>query len=233
MNTHNHKIALITAIFGELDDLKPVPEQSVPVDKFCFTNNPNIPAGEFRGWNVIHPDYPRYDLKNRIKAKFFRTMSHTVKELLPYDIVIWLDGSIDIIHPEFVQYMTQYVERFGLVCFKHSVRDCIYEEARISKEGPKYVGEPIDEQIAQYRSEKYPERYGLIETGCFAKMINPATNHIMEHWWLENIKYSYQDQISLPYVLWKNYYNPLVLHKNIHDNEYCFRPARSEEKEKL
>ena len=233
MNTSTYKIALITAIFGDLDDLKPVPEQSVPVDKFCFTNNHNIPAGEFRGWKVIHPDYPRYDLKNRIKAKYFRTLSHTVKELQPYNIVIWLDGSIDIINPEFVAFMTNQVRTSGLVCFKHSVRNCIYEEAIVSKQGPKYTGEPIDEQIAQYRSEKYPERHGLIETGCFAKIINPETNKIMEQWWHENIKYSYQDQISLPYVLWKNYYNPSIIDKNIHDNEYCFRPARSEEKEKI
>lgn len=233
MNTPNHKIALITAIFGDLDDLNPVPEQSVPVDKFCFTNNPNIHAGEFRGWNVIHPDYPRYDLKNRIKAKYFRTLSHTIKELQPYDIVIWIDGSIDIINPKFVAFMTQDVIKSWLVCFKHSVRDCIYEEARVSKEGHKYAGEPIDEQIAQYASENYPTCNGLIETGCFAKVINPETNKIMEQWWLENIKYSYQDQISLPYVLWKNYYNPTIIDKNIHDNEYCFRAARSEEKEKL
>jgi hypothetical protein len=25
-------------------------------------------------------------------------------------------------------------------------------------------------------------------------------------WWQENVKWSYQDQISLPYVLWKNNY---------------------------
>lgn len=233
MNSKQYKIALTTAIFGDLDDLKPVPEQSVPVDKFCFTNNPNIPAGEFRGWNVIHPDYPRYDLKNRIKAKYFRTLSHMVKELQNYDIVTWLDASISIINTEFISFMVQNVTRSGLVFFKHSVRDCIYDEAIVSKLGPKYIGEPIDEQIAEYRNCGYPEQNGLIETGCFAKMISATTNGIMEQWWHENIKYSYQDQISLPYVLWKNHYNPFIIDKNIHDNEYCFRPARSEEKEKL
>lgn len=233
MNTSTYKIALITAIFGDLDDLKPVPEQSVPVDKFCFTNNLNIPAGEFRGWNVIHPDYPRYDFKNRIKAKYFRTLSHMVKELKAYDIVIWLDGSIDIINPEFVYFMAQNVVRSGLAVFKHSIRDCIYEEAIVSKLGPKYNGEPIDEQIAEYRNSGYPEKNGLIETGCFVKLIDIPTNRIMEQWWHENIKYSYQDQISLPYVLWKNCYHPFIIDKNIHDNEYCVRPARSEEKEKI
>ena len=35
----------------------------------------------------------------------------------------------------------------------------------------------------------------------------------MNDWWEENLMYSYQDQLSLPYVLWKNNAKPLLLNE--------------------
>lgn len=228
-----NKIALITAIFGDLDALKNVCPQSVPADKFCFTNSVIMPFDDCNGWKVIHPNYPRHDLHNRIKAKYFRTLSHTIKELSIYDIIIWIDASIEIINEEFISFMAGNIVKNDMSFFKHSARECIYEEAEFSKPAVKYANEPIDQQIQQYLSEKYPFKNGLIETGCFSRKINAKTNKIMEDWWMENIKYSYQDQISLPYVLWKNNFHPFIIDKNIHDNEYCFRKQRPIEKEML
>lgn len=227
------RIALVTAIFGNLDDLKPVAEQSIPMDKYCFTDNPEIIDGSFDGWKIVRPDYPRYDLKNRLKAKYFRMLSHRVEELRQYDIVIWIDASIFVISPDFAEFMTKDVATSKMVFFRHSVRNCIYEEALASKRTPKYDLEPIDQQVSAYMADGYPAGNGLIETGCFAKLIDPEVDRIMESWWVENMKYSYQDQISLPYVLWKNKFSPSIMDKNIHDNEHTFRPARSEEKERL
>lgn len=233
MDTSVNKICLITAIFGDLDDLKPVPLQTVQADQICFTNSDIIPKEVFNGWKIIHPGYPRHDMHNRMKAKYFRMLSHNVKELKPYNIHIWRDASIDIISEDFISFMAQPVMQGGLCVFKHSTRDCIYDEAIASTQSSKYTNEPLLVQAEEYRSCGYPEKNGLIETGCFSRFINDETNKIMEDWWHENIKYTYQDQVSLPYVLWKNKFSAYYIKKNIHNNEYCVRPPRAPEKEIL
>lgn len=233
MSSSKNKIVLISALFGDLDDLKVVPNQTIPIDKICFTNS-NVMKGnnEFNGWKLIYPVYPRYDLNNRIKAKYFRTMSHTIKELKSYYIIIWLDASLQILREDFIEFMIRNINYHSISFFKHHTRNCIYEEAKAS-DAPKYHGEPIAEQINEYRLNGYPENNGLIETGCFARLINRETNKIMEKWFLENIRYSYQDQLSLPYILWKEKFTPYIIEKNIQNNEYCYKASRLIEKEIL
>lgn len=233
MNT-DKKIAVITAIYGDIDDLKEMPVQSISFDRFCFTDSNIIPKdkSEFNGWKLIRPSYPRYDLHPRIKAKYFRTFSHSVSELKSYDIIIWIDGSIKIINPDFVEFMIKDISENEMCFFKHHTRNCAYEEANICKQYvTKYLSEPLHEQILEYSIEGFPKNNGLIETGCFAKLINSRTNKVMEEWFMENIKYSYQDQVSLPYVLWKNKFIPRIIEKNIHNNEYCIREPRPHQKE--
>lgn len=224
------KIALITAIFGDYDTLKVVPDQTINIDKFCFTNSKILPEEEFNGWKLIYPDYPRPDLHNRMKAKYFRMLSHTIKELKQYEIIVWVDASLQVIDPDFIRHITIFLDDYKIKFYNHHVRDCIYEEAIISSTYfKKYAAEPIEQQIKSYKEEGYPQKNGLIETGCFARIINNDTNKLMEDWWLENIKYSYQDQISLPYVLWKNNFKPFIINENIHNNNLFFRVERTPE----
>lgn len=225
------KIALITALFGDLDTLKEIPIQSIPIDKFCFTNN-HIIENTY-DWKIIYPDYPRHDLCNRMKAKYFRMLSHKVEELQSYTIIIWIDASLQVISNEFINFMIKDIREKDIFFFKHHSRSCIYHEAEFSKTSKKYNLEPIDNQIQKYKSDSYPQNNGLMETGCFIRIINPETNKIMEDWWHENIKYSYQDQISLPYILWKNKFIAGQINRNIHDNEYFFKINRVLEKELL
>lgn len=87
-----------------------------------------------------------------------------------------------------------------MLLYKHPVRDCIYAEAKASYPLVKYNGEPIQEQIESYKAI-YPEHGGLFACGVMVrKMRSPKMREVMAHWWWEQIKWSYQDQISFPVV---------------------------------
>jgi hypothetical protein len=42
----------------------------------------------------------------------------------------------------------------------------------------------------------------------------------MEEWWKEIEKFSYRDQISFPYVCWKNDFKPDICDQDIYNNEW-------------
>jgi hypothetical protein len=46
-------------------------------------------------------------------------------------------------------------------------------------------------------------------------------NKIFDDWWVENVKNSFQDQISFPYVLWKNNkYPEHIIQQNMYNNQF-------------
>lgn len=106
------KIVIITAIFGKYErSAKAVHHQFLPTDWVCFTNNPNLTA---KGWDVdmtpYHYLYPSPldtgHLKNSLHkdstdnhfhiAKYYKQSFHKIPRLQKYDIVIWIDGSIEV-----------------------------------------------------------------------------------------------------------------------------------------
>jgi hypothetical protein len=68
----------------------------------------------------------------------------------------------------------------------------------------KYGHVPIMEQVNHYRSHGYPEHNGLMAMGVIGRVCRDTElDAINERWWHENLRWTYQDQLSLPYVLWK------------------------------
>ncbi len=71
MSENQPKIVVYTAIFGNYDALKIIPQQSVNADYVCFTDNPNLKSDQFE---IIykkqnHLEHPR------MKAKEFEILN--------------------------------------------------------------------------------------------------------------------------------------------------------------
>jgi hypothetical protein len=49
-------------------------------------------------------------------------------------------------------------------------------------------------------------------------MNNKKVTTINKAWWRENLRWTFQDQLSLPYVLWKHNYGYDPIHLNLWDN---------------
>jgi GT2 family glycosyltransferase len=197
-----NKVAVYTTIFGNYSPLFPIPKQTMPADYFCLTDDPlNITLLKKQGSEpiqILPVLYPRSDLHSRMKAKFYKLMPWECKELSHYETVIFIDASIEITSNNFVMHCLDHLKS-DILLYKHPVRDCIYDEAKASFPLIKYQKEDIQLQIADYR-KFFPHNAGLYACGIMVRKLTKPIMNLMTAWWFENIKYTYQDQISLPVI---------------------------------
>ena len=210
MSTDVGRVTIYTTIFGSYANLKPVKPQNIPVDWICVTDQ----QGDSRGWTVVRPEFPRKDLNPRLRAKYFK--------MFPWEagirgISIYIDGSIEIKSDMFAEHCLRNL-RQDILLHKHGFCHNNQEEIRESRKLKKYDGEPLEAQVKSYL------RSGFIDgnhysCGVLVRKDTPTVRMLMSQWWEENIKWSFHDQISLPYVFWKNNFEPSVFKHDI-DSEY-------------
>ena len=191
------RVAIYTSIFGDYDRLKPQP-QFAGVDYLCFTNT-NLKQA---GWAIIPVETPQEN--PRTSSKRPKTSPHWFLES-SFDYSIWIDGSITILAPDFVERCLSSIKQWGIACMTHPVGNCIFQEAAGCANMEKYRTQKVVEQAEHYRRLGYPQNNGLAACGIIARdMKNPKLREIGDHWMYENLVWTYQDQISFPFVLWKN-----------------------------
>jgi len=74
-----------------------------------------------------------------------------------------------------------------------------------------------------YKQESFPFHYGMLEANVIVcDLKNKVAKKVMNDWWDDFVqKESYRDQLSLPYVLWKNHIIPEeigTLGSNVYEN---------------
>lgn len=178
-----------TTIFGNYDSPKSHPDMDA--DFICLTDNPDLKSDY---WEMeYHPEFEHHH--PRIAAKYF-------KLLCPYDgVSLFIDGNIEIVSPNILEELGAFMKN-GFAMYQHpSGRDCIKSEVRESLLLEKYKDLPIKEQVDYYFSQGMPERFGLWACGLI--MRDGKHSDFGSKWMLENTLWTYQDQLSLPYVVWK------------------------------
>lgn len=123
------------------------------------------------------------------------------------DVSIWIDASQRIKAKTPVADLlavTLYkCPALDIFSFKHPQRNCIYQELQACLSLKKDNPELMKRQIAFYRSENYPQSYGLVETACVVRKNTAASLKFDQHWWYMLDNYSLRDQLSFNYVSWK------------------------------
>lgn len=191
------RIAIYTSIFGGYDKLKPQP-QFPGVDYLCFTNE----SIKQNGWAVIPIKTP--DESPRISSKRAKTSPHWYLER-SFTHSIWIDGSITIVSPNFVERCLNSLNKYAIACMDHPVGRCIFQEADGCRDMKKYKTQRVIEQATHYMRLGYPKDNGLAACGIIVRdMRHPKLREIGDNWMYENLVWTYQDQISFPFVLWKN-----------------------------
>lgn len=201
------KIAVYTTIFGGYAPLRILPPQSVEADFFCITDDPtNLATSSDHSdpkksvkWNVIEANIPRRDLAARLRAKFFKMFPTEIEQMKNYDVHIYIDGSIEVTSTKFVEYCINNLKSADICLFKHPDRDCIFQEANASIDLIKYKNENINQQMSDYH-KFFPTGAGLYACGILVRRNNSTIKSLMGNWWWEQIKYTYQDQLSFPVV---------------------------------
>lgn len=200
------RIAVYTAIFGEYDVLKE-PEYIAPnCDYYIFTDC-KVPSESI--WKKLD-----YDHIEEMKGMDSYHLSKFVK-IFPnlffkdYDYSIWVDGATTIIAD-----LYPFIDRLNenpIGMFDNPVHDCIYTEADFLVYYNRVQKDVIKSQISHYRKEGYPKHRGMFECTIIARQHhNDKCVHIMNEWWNQIVTFSMRDQISFPYVLWKENAEDLV-----------------------
>jgi hypothetical protein len=229
------RVCVYSAIYGGYDVLKSQPEQTIECDFVCFTDA----AGPARvaGWHMIRVDRSRH-MHPRMRAKFFKINSHKVfpKGRLAwrydplasflgrnqfYDAIVWIDGSIQIKSAKFIEEFVAHIGPNGWTMFVHPDRDCIYNELIASLSLRKYQAQPVEAQVNAYRREGYPAGNGLMACTVIGRSSqDDRLARVNRAWWHENRIWSYQDQLSLPVVLWRLGLGYDPVHVNLWNNEW-------------
>ena len=77
----------------------------------------------------------------------------------------------------------------------------MYAEADASSVLPRYQGEPVQDQVNEYGKDGHPEHWGLWATGVIARQHTAEMRKLGTAWAEEIEWWSFQDQLSQPYVL--------------------------------
>jgi hypothetical protein len=192
---------------GDYDTLQPHVE--IPgVDWLAFTDR-SYTGGE-RDWNVIPVD-PLYE-NPRLAAKVPKILWPPALDA--YEETIWIDSNQEVISAGFVGGVMADLGLDGIALWRHSYRDCIYEEVKESMEAGcrfKYEDQKLLEQVARYRNLGYPEHGGLWACAVIARRRSERLDEAMRDWMEENVCWSVQDQISFPVVMWQHGIQPFAL----------------------
>lgn len=203
-------VAIVSAIYGGFDGPKPVRDQSIDCEWVLVSDEPvHAP-----GWQVkVCPS----ELHPRMAAKMPKLFPW--EYATPADLYIWLDGAFEITSATFAEECAALVAE--LAQWPHPDRRCLFDEARVSLGIDKYVRQgDIAGQAAHYRTEGMPGSWGLWATGCIARRLTDRTVDHSIAWWDQISKWSYQDQVSEPFVSWEQDFRPVDLPGNLWANPW-------------
>jgi len=186
------KIAVFTAVIGGIDAPRDAPLQNIPVDFYYYTEGAPGVVGN-----------------DRTQALWYKT--HIVFDER-YDIVIWLDGKIQVLALDFIEQVVNALGTNEVSVLKHHERACIYQEVdhieHCMRKGNKYLltryqNKPIRAQVEAYRYFGYPKNNGLGDCAIIAAWAIPKTQEIFEAWWKDVYKLNGFDQVALPFYCWR------------------------------
>lgn len=168
-------------------------DQTVPVDEWIMvTDDPELEAP---GWRVLYE--PRPHLHPCVAAKFPKFLPRLYSES---DYTLWVDASFTY-EPTMAQMSLDGLHEAPFSLFPHPHRNRIQDELIVARtHQTKYEKQMMEQQVEYYLTLGYPD-FGLWATGVLAQSRHMPFG-FGEAWLHECTRWSMQDQLSLPYLLW-------------------------------
>lgn len=235
------KICFITAIYGNYEKTcKPFIKQTVKTDFICFTDNPEM---ESNGWildarpyhymflHLVYDNMHRYvnSLKNNNHsfniAKYYKQAFQTIPRLKEYDIIVWVDGTIEITNPNTSEWLIEKMKTEKIIGWNHEKRGGFLKYEALSSNDFRYSStywndqyQPKQDVMFQYNEyikKGYDEEYFKKENDpninkgvwitCFVAFLNKdaEVTRFLNQWYLQTLKYTTQDQVGFSYICQK------------------------------
>ena len=191
-------ITVVNASFygGDKDIKSIVDQQLYPgVEYVLYTNKPHLAKDTI--WKVVETsdcgDNPR------LKARTIKTSIHTYHPDSKY--WLWLDSNMKLtVDPH--ELVKKYLKHHHLCVLPHPERNDWVEEAQMVANQRDSI-ENVQRAINKYYSEGFPPTT-LYETGCLLRKNTQIIKKFNTDWLYEIQHNSIRDQLSFPYVAWKN-----------------------------
>lgn len=200
----NTRIAVYTAITGNYD--LPIEPLYVPQNvDFYIVTDMEISANSV--WKKIDINLigkiSRMDSTR--KARFAKIHPHLFFK--DYEYSIWIDSNFKAVGD-----LSKFIKCIGkeipFASNWHPDRNSIYTELDACVMRKKDDESLLKKQVEFYKKEGMPDDFGLIETNMIVrKHMDCRCISLMEAWWEEIRRWSKRDQLSLPYVIWKQGYS--------------------------
>lgn len=207
-----------SVLFGNHDALPDILEDE-GIEFIVFTDKsaPIDPP-----WRAVFVDSTIHG--TRRSGRYFKCLAHY---LFPeIENCLYMDASFMFITPLRNLLRNYDQTRFGI--FIHPDRYDILEESVACAEANKEGAQILQEQVAYYRSAGLPTPSGCYATGVLLRNLkDPAVISINEAWCAELASWSVRDQISLPFVFWRNSFRPDVIRGNVFYNKYLIPRAHN------
>ena len=141
-----------------------------------------------------------------------------------YEISVWQDASV-VFYNSIREFVEKYfdIEKAPFSAFPHSLRNCIYEEAKECIKLRKDSKENINKTINFLKKERYPKNNGLYEMTVFIKSNkDKKVKETMELWFDMVCNYSKRDQLSFMYCVYKTGMKINDIEKSVWENDYFY-----------
>lgn len=198
----DERVAVYTCIFGKYDALQEPFCHPDNVDYYIITDQP-VPEGSAWKQLDISPYTDLLDGKTNVeKNRWFKMHPHEV--FIDYRYSIYIDGNIAPV-TDFTELVNRIGEP-GIALFWHSYNNCVYQEAFFNRYSVKKISnEELEKHIAYLRHQGMPEEFGMTTCNVIVRdHKSEVCKKLMDDWWQEFMTHCRRDQISFPYVVWKN-----------------------------
>jgi hypothetical protein len=156
-------------------------------------------------------------------AKYYKQSFLSIPVLQKYEVIVWLDGSVEVVYCRTSEYILQHIFREKILAWNHEGRNgSLIEEVIASMDYDKYTStfwnnqsqpfQDVEKQYRAYLREGYSPAFfkkpdgGMYPLGmwitCFVAFFakDPRTADLLNFWYLQTLRYTTQDQISFPFV---------------------------------
>lgn len=224
---------------------KKIVKQSIPCDFLLYTDNPNITNPD-DAWKIMQTTHHiKYELENAVNDrqfknsltynkhpymvyKFYKFNFHLFPELQKYRYVVWVDGSCEVINPDFAKTIIRIMKNNNkFLIFRHEDRTMVKDEANIAGNDARWMDpnlfgrqqplQRVDLQFQMYTQKGFDDKWmkdgtQLWNTCFFAFRTNNAKVHtFMKKMWVHTMMFSTMCQVTFSYLVWKTNFDVLTL----------------------
>lgn len=156
-------------------------------------------------------------------TRYYKENYYNIPRLKDYDVIIWIDGTIEIINENTSEIISNKIKEYPIIGWENEILEgSMLREVEISSNmskfnsdewiGQKQPVQDIRKQYNDYINDGYKDDYwkNINPTrknfGCWITCFiafdnkNQKVREFLDFWFLQMLKYSTQDQVSLSYV---------------------------------